>query len=58
MPSLGVSSRPRMASSVDLPQPDGPEIDTYSPFLMSRWIPARAWVSTSSVRNTLVTPSR
>ena len=27
LPSEGVSSSPRMASSVDLPQPDGPEID-------------------------------
>ena len=27
----GVSSRPRIASSVDLPQPDGPEMETYSP---------------------------
>src|SRR3954451_23745923 len=30
----------------------------YSPLLISRWMPARACVSTSSVKNTLVTPSR
>src|SRR3954451_17510562 len=30
----------------------------YSPLLISRWIPARACVSTSSVKNTFVTPSR
>src|SRR5947199_8247715 len=44
-----------MASSVDLPQPDGPEIDRYSPFLTSKWILCRACVSTSSVTKTLLT---
>src|SRR5215207_87456 len=58
LPSLGVSSRPRIDSRVVLPQPEGPAIETYSPFLISRWMPASACVSTSSVRNTLVTPSR
>ncbi len=48
-PSVGESSRPRMESSVDLPQPDGPAIEMYSPFLMSRWMPESACVSTSSV---------
>src|SRR5579875_4030265 len=47
-----------MASSVDLPQPDGPEMETYSPRCISMWMPDRAWVSTSSVTKTLVTPSR
>ena len=28
---VGESSRPRIESSVDLPQPDGPAIETYSP---------------------------
>src|SRR4051812_49094883 len=56
-PSVGESSRPRMDRSVDLPQPDGPAIDTYSPLLMWRWIPDSACVSTSSVKKTLVTPS-
>ena len=32
----GVSSRPRMESSVDFPQPDGPAMETYSPVRMSR----------------------
>src|SRR5258708_35548945 len=45
-----------MESSVDLPHPEGPAIETYSPALISRWMPDRAWVSTSSVRKTLVTP--
>src|SRR5439155_11940760 len=56
-PSVGESSRPRIDSSVDLPQPDGPAIDTYSPLPIWRWIPDKACVSTSSVKNTFVTPS-
>src|SRR5436189_2239718 len=32
-------------------------MDTYSPFAISMWMPASAWVSTSSVKKTLVTPS-
>ena len=39
MPDDGESSRPRIESSVDLPQPDGPAIATYSPFWISRWMP-------------------
>ncbi len=54
---MGVSSKPRIASSVDFPQPEGPEIETYSPRRNSRWIPASACVSTSSVTKTFVTPS-
>src|SRR5579859_8104583 len=57
-PSLDESSRPRMESSVDFPQPEGPAMDTYSPGLISRWMPDKAWVSTSSVRKTFVIPSR
>src|ERR1041385_8297543 len=57
VPSVGESSRPRIERSVDLPQPEGPAIATYSPCLISMWMPERAWVSTSSVRKTLVTPS-
>src|SRR5215212_11117675 len=56
-PSVGESRRPRIDSKVDLPQPDGPAIDTYSPLLICRWIPESACVSTSSVKNTFVTPS-
>src|SRR6185295_1579801 len=56
-PSVGESSRPRIDSSVDLPQPDGPAIDTYSPLPISMWMPDSACVSTSSVKNTFVTPS-
>src|SRR5436190_22059274 len=57
-PSVGESSSPRIERSVDLPQPEGPAIAMYSPLLISRWMPARACVSTSSVKNTFVTPSR
>jgi hypothetical protein len=46
-----------MERRVDLPQPEGPAMATYSPWRMSRWMPDKAWVSTSSVRKTLVTPS-
>ncbi len=35
-PSVGVSRRPRMESSVVFPHPDGPEIATYSPCRTSR----------------------
>src|SRR6266540_6742242 len=56
-PSVGESSRPRIDSSVDLPHPDGPAIDTYSPLPISMWMPDNACVSTSSVKNTFVTPS-
>src|SRR5438874_2288057 len=52
---VGSSSSPRMASKVDLPQPDGPEIDRYSPFFTSKWMLWRACVSTSSVTKTLLT---
>src|SRR5579864_7931427 len=57
-PSDGESSKPRIASSVDFPQPEGPAIETNSPRSMSRWTPARACVSTSSVLKTLLRFSR
>src|SRR4029077_18709392 len=56
-PSLGESSRPRIDSRVDLPHPEGPAIETYSPFPISMWTSESAWVSTSSVKKTFVTPS-
>ena len=37
-PSVGVSSRPRIESSVVLPQPDGPSMATYSPGWISTWM--------------------
>jgi hypothetical protein len=56
-PFEGVSSKPRIESSVDFPQPDGPAIDTYSPRAIAMSTPASACVSTSSVRKTLLTPA-
>ncbi len=46
-----------MDSRVDLPQPDGPDTVTNSPWEMSRCTSARAWVSTSSVMKTFLSPS-
>src|SRR5208283_5923259 len=45
-----------MASSVDLPHPEGPAMARYSPFLICRSIWAKAWVSSSSVEKILLTP--
>ena len=36
MPPVGVSSRPMIESSVDLPQPDGPDMATYSPLSIDK----------------------
>ncbi len=44
-------------SRVDLPPPDGPAMVTKSPLSIWRWTSDRAWVSTSSVRNTFLTPA-
>jgi hypothetical protein len=48
-PPVGVSSNPIIDNSVDFPQPDGPDIATYSPLETDRCTPLSAWVSTSSV---------
>src|SRR6266404_1884098 len=53
--SVDESRSPRIESSVDFPQPDGPAIETYSPLKISRWMPESACVSTSSVKKTFVT---
>src|ERR1043165_9247578 len=52
-PSLGTSSRPRIASKVDLPEPDGPLIETNSPLAIASSAADSARISTSSVWNTL-----
>ena len=44
-----------MARSDDFPQPEGPAMARYSPFLMTRSMEASAWVSSSSVKKTLLT---
>ena len=46
---VGVSSNPMMESSVDFPQPDGPDMATYSPLAIERCTPESACVSISSV---------
>ena len=48
-PLLGVSRQPMRFISVDLPEPDGPMIATYSP--RSIWIetPRSAWISSSPI---------
>src|SRR5713101_7328532 len=53
-PCVGESRRPRIESRVDLPHPDGPPIDTYSPRSICTLTFESAWVSTSSVEKTLV----
>ncbi len=53
VPEVGLSSRPMMLSSVDLPQPEGPMMLRNSPFSTLRFTFSRAVVSISRVRNTL-----
>src|SRR5581483_8556688 len=53
-PSDGESSRPINASNVDLPEPDGPAMETYSPFRISMCTPESAFVSNSTVEKVLV----
>src|ERR1700688_398138 len=53
-PCVGESRRPRIESRVDLPHPDGPPIETYSPRSISTLTFDSACVSTSSVAKTLV----
>ena len=44
-PEVGCSSRFRLRSSVDLPEPEGPMIATTSPLRMSRLQSFRAWTA-------------
>ena len=55
-PDVGTSSSPRTDSSVDLPQPDGPVMATYSPAAISRSMRSRAVVRTSPAVWILLTP--
>jgi hypothetical protein len=52
-PRVGCSSPEIRLSSVVLPQPEGPAIETYSPRRIVTCTPESAWVSTSSVVKTL-----
>ena len=47
-----------MCMSVDLPEPDGPMMATYSPWSMVRLTPRSAATEMDPVRYTLVTRSR
>ncbi len=49
MPRLGVSRQPMRFMSVDLPEPDGPMIATYSPWSMVKLTPRRAWISSAPI---------
>src|SRR6187399_161413 len=51
-------TRPMIDRNVDLPHPDGPETETYSPRAISRDTESSARVSSPSLRNTLLTLSR
>jgi len=43
LPSLGSAKAPSIASSVDLPEPERPTIETNSPAASSRLAPRTAW---------------
>ena len=49
-PELGVSRQPRMCIRVDLPEPDGPMMATYSPAEMDRLTPRSAATAMEPVR--------
>ncbi len=44
-PLVGVSRQPIRFMSVDLPEPDGPMMATYSPRWISMSTPETAWIS-------------
>src|SRR5690606_2941108 len=50
-PSSGESRQPIRFISVDLPDPDGPMIATYSPFSIDRSMPRSAWISSPPIRH-------
>ncbi len=49
MPLLGVSRQPIRFIKVDLPEPDGPMMATYSPRSMEIDTPRKAWISSSPI---------
>src|SRR5262245_57186434 len=58
-PDVGVTSKARIDRNVDLPQPDGPDTDTYSPRSISTVTFRSATAgSSASPSKVLVTPSR
>ena len=57
-PAVGTSRQPKMCMSVDLPEPEGPMMATYSPCSIVRLTPRSAATEIDPVRYTLVTRSR
>ncbi len=53
-PLDGVSTHPRMCISVDLPQPDGPQMATYSAGSIRSETPCTAVTGPAAIGNTLV----
>ena len=58
VPLVGVSTQPRMCSSVDLPQPDGPRIARYSPARSSATRRAGRRTGPAGIGNVLVERAR
>ena len=50
VPVVGVSRHPRMCMRVDLPEPEGPMMATYSPVSIERETPRRAATAMVPVR--------
>src|SRR5579862_3230817 len=55
-PASGLSRPPMALNSVDLPEPEGPMIDRYSPRRMSRSTPFSARTTSSPIRNSFTSP--
>ena len=55
LPEVGLSSAPIMLNSVDLPEPDGPMMERYSPALMAKSTPLSASTRLLPILKTLVT---
>src|SRR6266403_6053109 len=49
LPEVGVSRHPIRFMSVDLPEPEGPMMATYSPRRISTVTPRRAWTSSEPI---------
>ena len=56
-PDVGVSRQPSMFMRVDLPDPEGPMIARYSLRRISSVTPRRAWIVSSPIWYSFVTPS-
>ena len=54
---MGTSRQPSRFIIVDLPEPEGPMMATYSPFRIRRSTPSSALTTLSPVRYSFLTPS-